>query len=835
MKKSVLLVLIVVFSLFGFYCVSALGTSTVTYGTASWNALGWRFTQVSGATSYEALLYDSSGNLLPNARINSITSSTRSDPSTGYVLFTGLSPGTTYCVKINATGGGGESESSSKCSTTYSRLYIYPPTIHSDYAEFRVSCGGVSSFDWDLKYKGSDNNEILAYSGVGLCYSGFITPLLPSGDYSFSVRGDNHASDTEKFKMNSSFNLDERGFYIDFFQKPSPYNFDLTSSNLYLSQPEGFDALYVRADKIPDESISPLSMEVRDLYLDGDYRYLQIEYVSFDYLNGPKDLRLDYISKNDCERYIGVNSRASSKCRMDFEGVLINDGKVHTINLPIGTDYAGYFKDIKFSFLGATEPGVFAITSIKAFKKTQANKAPVAGDANLKSGVCEGVTYDFSDMDDIRKWRSNDHLKLSLGGIDGEPYLKYSILNPSDPFMRTGGRYSPYFDAFEIRYKSYSNGPEKLKLFYMNARDGCWKHMEQCTQSWNIKSDGQWNVDNFRVNDSEWINGKYYNDLVGDQRVGAFRFDFDGADKAGDVYIDYIKFYDHTCRYGTGEVDPSTIPKPTYKCKQGDVEIVICSLEMCSYGETTRTCVSDGQWGSPGDCGCGSIGENLPGITDPTDVDGDGWNVTLDCNDNNAAVNPGALEICNNGVDDDCNASTVEDCTAGPEPLVDCTDSDVDEENPYYIKGTAVEASDGVTTRSEEDFCSGLGKLFEFSCGADGITYDIYNCPSNACNDGACAGKERVDDTALVSCEDGCLLNNNCYDVGYRRDGKYCSGETLEFVKQLAKGETCEESFQCNNNACDSLDTDITGTRVCVDRGIIRGVIDWFKDLFGGD
>jgi hypothetical protein len=34
-----------------------------------------------------------------------------------------------------------------------------------------------------------------------------------------------------------------------------------------------------------------------------------------------------------------------------------------------------------------------------------------------------------------------------------------------------------------------------------------------------------------------------------------------------------------------------------------------------------------------------------------------------DCNDNNAAVYPGAAEVCGNGIDDDCNGQTDENCT----------------------------------------------------------------------------------------------------------------------------------------------------------------------------
>jgi hypothetical protein len=44
------------------------------------------------------------------------------------------------------------------------------------------------------------------------------------------------------------------------------------------------------------------------------------------------------------------------------------------------------------------------------------------------------------------------------------------------------------------------------------------------------------------------------------------------------------------------------------------------------------------------------------------DQDGDGVRWCEDCDDGNAAVHPGAAEICGNGVDDNCNGVVDDGC-----------------------------------------------------------------------------------------------------------------------------------------------------------------------------
>lgn len=64
--------------------------------------------------------------------------------------------------------------------------------------------------------------------------------------------------------------------------------------------------------------------------------------------------------------------------------------------------------------------------------------------------------------------------------------------------------------------------------------------------------------------------------------------------------------------------------------------------------------------------------QNTPGSPEciPLDIDGDGFDVVVDCNDLNFDINPDADEICNDGFDNDCDGfvdgDDVVDCSIPP-------------------------------------------------------------------------------------------------------------------------------------------------------------------------
>jgi hypothetical protein len=116
--------------------------------------------------------------------------------------------------------------------------------------------------------------------------------------------------------------------------------------------------------------------------------------------------------------------------------------------------------------------------------------------------------------------------------------------------------------------------------------------------------------------------------------------------------------------------------------------------------------------------------DGVDGSAGPSDMDGDGYTSTIDCDDTNPDINPGAVEIPGNGIDEDCDDNNWVDGSAGPSDMdgdgytstIDCDDT-----NPDINPGAVEIPGNGI----DED-CDGVdGSAGPSDMDGDGYTSTI--------------------------------------------------------------------------------------------------------------
>ena len=189
---------------------------------------------------------------------------------------------------------------------------------------------------------------------------------------------------------------------------------------------------------------------------------------------------------------------------------------------------------------------------------------------------------------------------------------------------------------------------------------------------------------------------------------------------------------------------------------------------------------------------------NLEVCTSPgTDNDGDGFNDDVDCDDNDAAVNPGATEINFNGIDDDCNPDTLDENSGIFESYV-------------IVNGTSYNLQ--ATTGNPDFQSNNFGNL---TCGTglllDGAQNKTFKCDSGDITNGTL--RYEVYETSSGSSGSfnqlnlGFLSNDGGAPSGCQNQTWETSNQGIDILSGLAPGNyTLEVYTTANYNATLSVD-----------------------------
>lgn len=278
-----------------------------------------------------------------------------------------------------------------------------------------------------------------------------------------------------------------------------------------------------------------------------------------------------------------------------------------------------------------------------------------------------------------------------------------------------------------------------------------------------------------------------------------------------------------------GQVDNGN-PGGGAACITGKLGVCSQGTEQCQGGalQCVQTTMASAEV-------CNGLDDNCNGVVDEgvrntyyQDADGDGYgnpSVSIqacsqpagyvtdntDCNDNNAAIHPGAPEVCN-GLDDNCNGQvdeglgtttcgvgactrTVQNCANGAEQI--CVPGVASQEVCNGIDDNCDGVIDDNAVGCGSYICSKGACLT--SCAGDSDCSSGYYCSSGLCtakqSDGGIC-------TSNNACSSGWCTGNHCCGAGLN----YCNGACKDTSSSLTEcavlGATCVDCTSAGYRSC---------------------------------